>query len=52
MKLETVNGSDLQPRITAAISRAPVPTHVVQQLHPYLYANSVVDMSALADEKS
>ena len=38
MKLETVNGNDLQPRITRRhpVGRRSRPDHVVQQLHPSL----------------
>ncbi|HEX9328215.1 MAG TPA: extracellular solute-binding protein [Reyranella sp.] len=51
MKLETVNGNDLQPRITAAIQSGAGPDIIMSfNSYTHLYANSVVDMSALADE--
>ena len=46
IKLETVNGNDLQPRITAAIQSGAGPDLIMAfNNHTYLYANSVVDMS-------
>ena len=51
MKLETVNGNDLQPRITAAIQSGAGPDLIMSfNSYTHLYANSVVDMSALAEE--
>ena len=51
MKLETVNGNDLQPRITAAIQSGAGPDLIMSfNSYTHLYANSVVDLSALADE--
>jgi multiple sugar transport system substrate-binding protein len=51
MKLETVNANDLQPRITAAIQSGAGPD-LIMSLNSYthLYANSVVDLSAIAEE--
>ena len=44
VKLETVNGNDLQPRITSASSRAPAPTCIMLfNNHPHLYQASLVD---------
>jgi multiple sugar transport system substrate-binding protein len=51
MKLETVNGNDLQPRITAAIQSGAGPDIIMSfNSYTHLYANSVVDMGALAEE--
>src|SRR5882762_10893459 len=51
MKLETVNGNDLQPRITAAIQSGAGPDLIMSfNSYTHLYANSVVDMSALAED--
>ena len=51
MNLETVNGNDLQPRITAAIQSGAGPDLIMSfNSYTHLYANSVVDMSALAEE--
>jgi multiple sugar transport system substrate-binding protein len=51
MKLETVNGNDLQPRITAAIQSGAGPDLIMSfNSYTHLYANSVVDMGALAEE--
>jgi multiple sugar transport system substrate-binding protein len=49
--LETVNANDLQPRITASIQSGAGPD-VIMSLNSYthLYANSVVDVAALAEE--
>jgi multiple sugar transport system substrate-binding protein len=50
--LETINGNDLQARITAAIQSASGPD-IIQMLHnwPHLYANALVDLSDLAQWK-
>jgi multiple sugar transport system substrate-binding protein len=51
IKLETVNGNDLQPRITAGIQSGAGPDLIMSfNSYTHLYANSVVDLSALADE--
>src|SRR5437868_446118 len=51
MNLETVNGNDLQPRITAAIQSGAGPDLIMSfNSYTHLYANSVVDVSALAEE--
>src|SRR6478752_1897273 len=50
IKLETVNGNDLQPRITSAIQSAAGPDLIMSfNSYTHLYANSVVDLSDLAD---
>jgi multiple sugar transport system substrate-binding protein len=51
MKLETVNGNDLQPRITAAIQSGAGPDLIMSfNSYTHLYANSVVDVSELAED--
>jgi multiple sugar transport system substrate-binding protein len=51
MNLETVNGNDLQPRITAAIqSGAGADLIMSFNSYTHLYANSVVDVGALAED--
>ena len=46
IKLETVNGNDLQPRITAAIQSGAGPDLIMSfNSYTHLYANSVVDLS-------
>jgi len=51
IKLETVNSNDLQPRSTAAIQSGSGPDLIMANNNvPYLYANSVVDLSDLAEE--
>jgi multiple sugar transport system substrate-binding protein len=49
--LETINANDIQPRVTAAISSGNGPD-VFHMLHNWaqLYANSLVDVSDVADE--
>jgi multiple sugar transport system substrate-binding protein len=49
--LETVNGNDLQPRTTAAIQSGTGPD-LIQAFnnYTYIYANSVVDLSDLAED--
>jgi multiple sugar transport system substrate-binding protein len=51
INLETVNGNDLQPRITAGIQTGSG-ADIIMSFNSYthLYANSVVDMAALAEE--
>src|SRR6201991_2649152 len=51
VNLETVNGNDLQPRITSAIQSGAGPDIIMSfNSYTHLYANSVVDMGALAEE--
>src|SRR5919197_1060777 len=51
INLETVNGNDLQPRITAAIQSGAGPDIIMSfNSYTHLYANSVVDVAALAEE--
>jgi multiple sugar transport system substrate-binding protein len=51
IKLETVNGNDLQPRITAGIQSGAGPDLIMSfNSYTHLYKNSIVDLSALADE--
>src|SRR5512143_2609078 len=51
INLETVNGNDLQPRITAGIqSGAGADLIMSFNSYTHLYSNSVVDLSALAEE--
>src|SRR5205085_2246026 len=51
IKLETVNANDLQPRITSSIQSGSGPD-LIMALNSYthLYANSVVDLSEIAEE--
>jgi multiple sugar transport system substrate-binding protein len=51
MNLETVNGNDLQPRITAGIQSGAGPDIIMSfNSYTHLYANSVVDVAPLAEE--
>ena len=51
IKLETVNGNDLQPRITSGIQSGAGPDIIMSfNSYTHLYANSVVDLSDLAGE--
>ncbi len=51
INLETVNGNDLQPRITAGIQSGAGPDLIMSfNSYTHLYANSVVDVGALAEE--
>jgi len=51
MNLETVNGNDLQPRITAAIQSGAGPDIIMAfNSFTHLYANSVVNVAAIAEE--
>jgi len=51
INLETVNGNDLQPRITAGIQSGAGPDVIMSfNSYTHLYANSVVDVAALAEE--
>ena len=53
VNLETVNGNDLQPRITAAIQSGAGPDIVMLfNNHPQLYAASLSDMSDVAEAQS
>jgi multiple sugar transport system substrate-binding protein len=48
---ETVNGNDLQPRITSAIQSGSGPDIIMLfNNHPHLYKASVVDVSDVAEE--
>jgi multiple sugar transport system substrate-binding protein len=48
---ETVNGNDLQPRITSAIQSGAGPDLIMLfNNHPHLYAASAVDVSDVAEE--
>ncbi|MGE8941016.1 ABC transporter substrate-binding protein [Leptospira interrogans] len=48
---ETVNGNDLQPRITSAIQSGAGPDIIMLfNNHPHLYKDSLVDLSDVADE--
>src|SRR5205085_2148509 len=50
INLETVNGNDLQPRITAAIQSGAGPdVFMLFNNHPQLYAASLADMGDVAD---
>jgi multiple sugar transport system substrate-binding protein len=50
INLETVNGNDLQPRITAAIQSGAGPDLVMLfNNHPQLYTASLVDLSDIAE---
>src|SRR6476619_754664 len=51
IKLETVNGNDLQPRITSGIQSGAGPDLIMSfNSYTHLYANSVVDVSDLAED--
>ena len=51
INLETVNGNDLQPRLTAGIQSGSGPDIIMSfNSYTHLYSNSVVDVAALADE--
>ena len=53
INLETVNGNDLQPRITSAIQSGAGPdVFMLFNNHPQLYAASLVDVSDLAEAQS
>jgi multiple sugar transport system substrate-binding protein len=50
INLETVNGNDLQPRITSAIqSGAGADIFMLFNNHPQIYSESIVDMSDIAE---
>src|ERR1700751_2472896 len=49
INLETVNGNDLQPRITSAIQSGSGPDIIMLfNNHPQIYSESVVDLSDIA----
>jgi len=51
VKYETVNGNDLQPRITSSIQSGTGPDLIMLfNNHPHLYQASLVDLSDVADE--
>jgi multiple sugar transport system substrate-binding protein len=51
INLETVNGNDLQPRITAGIQSGSGADLIMSfNSYTHLYANSVVDMTELAED--
>jgi multiple sugar transport system substrate-binding protein len=51
INLETVNGNDLQPRATAAIQSGAGPDLIMAfNNYTYIYANSVVDLSDIAED--
>src|SRR5215831_11103639 len=51
INLETVNGNDLQPRITAGIQSGAGPDIIMSfNSYTHLYANSVVDLAPLAED--
>jgi multiple sugar transport system substrate-binding protein len=53
INLETVNGNDLQPRITSAIQSGSGPDIVMLfNNHPQIYAESVIDLSDIAGRVS
>lgn len=50
VNFETVNGNDLQPRITAGIQSGAGPDLIMLfNNHPHLYSNSLVDLSDVAE---
>jgi multiple sugar transport system substrate-binding protein len=50
VNFETVNGNDLQPRITSGIQSGAGPDLIMLfNNHPHLYANSLVDLSDVAE---
>jgi multiple sugar transport system substrate-binding protein len=50
INLETVNGNDLQPRITSAIQSGSGPdVFMLFNNHPQIYSESLVDMGDVAD---
>jgi multiple sugar transport system substrate-binding protein len=51
VNFETVNGNDLQPRITSAIQSGAGPDLIMLfNNHPHLYAASAVDLSDVAED--
>src|SRR5947208_3997307 len=50
VNLETVNGNDLQPRVTSAIQSGSGPdVFMLFNNHPHIYGASAVDVSDVAD---
>src|SRR6266446_5146531 len=50
INLETVNGNDLQPRVTSAVQSGTGPdVFMLFNNHPHLYASSAVDISDVAE---
>src|ERR1700730_14319104 len=53
VNFETVNGNDLQPRITSAIQSGSGPDLIMlNNNHPQIYSESVIDMSDIAGSVS
>src|ERR1043165_4923611 len=53
INFETVNGNDLQPRITSAIQSGAGPDiFMLFNNHPQIYSESVVDLSDIANDVS
>ena len=51
VKFETVNGNDLQPRITAGIQSGAGPDLIMlYNNHPHIYKESLVDVTDVAEE--
>ncbi|MGE0765292.1 MAG: ABC transporter substrate-binding protein [Hyphomicrobiaceae bacterium] len=51
VNFETVNGNDLQPRITSGIQSGAGPDIIMLfNNHPHLYSNSLADVSDVAEE--
>ena len=51
VNFETVNGNDLQPRITSGIQSGAGPDLIMLfNNHPHLYSKSLVDLSDVADQ--
>ena len=51
MNLETVNGNDLQPRVTAGIQSGAGPDLIMSfNNQTHLYSNSVVDLTEIAED--
>src|SRR5882724_7570341 len=53
INFETVNGNDLQPRITSGIQSGAGPDlYMLFNNHPQIYSESVVDLSDIANDVS
>src|ERR671924_2009047 len=51
LNLETINGNDLQPRITSAIQSGAGPDVIMLfNNHPHLYSASLADLSDVTDQ--
>src|SRR4029079_3572267 len=51
INLETVNGNDLQPRVTSAIQSGTGPdVFMLFNNHPHIYGSSAADVSDVAQE--